>query len=319
MGARERFAERARTPAARIIVYVLMRNGFPRIWRRWTLLLCAGVCGWALAQDMVLEVILLKYRTPEQVIPIVQPLLPRDASISGIQNQLVVRTTPANLQEIRKVLAKVDTQPRRLIITVRQDATGDSRRRDAEISGNVGGDHARVIVPGGAGQRGGTVVIQDENDRVRARVFDTRSVTSDRNAQTAQVLEGNVALISAGQSVPVRRQRVVRNAVGGRVVEQVVEDVEYRDVVTAFYVRPRVAGDVVTLEVSPQHDTLSRETPGGVNVQRVATTVSGRLGEWIELGGVDRDRAERGTETLGTTIRAGSDTRRVLVKVEEAR
>jgi hypothetical protein len=296
-----------------------MQNDISSGFLRWALLPLWGACGWALAQSMVLEVIPLKYRTADQVIPIVQPLLPRDASISGLQNQLVIRTTPANLEEIKRVLASVDTMPRRLIITVRQDAEVDARRRDAGVSGRVGGDQARVVVPGGSDRRGGTVVLQDGDNRVRARVFDTRSVESDRNTQTVQVLEGNSALISAGRSVPVPRQRIARTVVGGRVVEQVVEDVEYRDVVTGFYVRPRLTGDVVTLEVSPQHDTLSREIPGGVNVQRVATTVSGRLGEWIELGGLGQDRAERRSELLGATSRAGSDTRRVLIKVEEAR
>lgn len=286
---------------------------------RWALLALTGVCGWALAQSMVLEVIPLKYRTADQVIPIVQPLLPRDASVSGLQNQLVIRTTPANLEEIKRVLASVDAMPRRLIITVRQDAELDARRRDAEVSGRIGSDQARAIVPGGSTPRGGTVVLQDGENRVGARVFDTRSVESDRNTQTVQVLEGNSALIGTGRSVPVPRQRIVRNVVGGRVVEQVVEVVEFRDVVTGFYVRPRITGDLVTLEVSPQHDTLSREIPGAVNVQRLVTTVSGRLGEWIELGGLGQDRAERRSELLGSSSRGGSDSRRVLIKVEAAR
>ena len=298
---------------------MLMQNDISSGFLRWALLPFAGVWGCVLAQSMVLEVIPLKYRTADQVIPIVQPLLPRDASISGLQNQLVIRTTPANLEEIKRVLASVDAMPRRLVITVRQDADVAASRRDAEVSGRVGSDQARVVVPGSSERRGGTVVLQDGDNRVRARVFDTQSVESDRNAQTVQVLEGNSALINAGRSVPVPRRRIVRNVVGGRVVEQVVEDVEYRDVVSGFYVRPRLTGDTVTLEVSPQHDTVSRDMPGAVNVQRVVTTVSGRLGEWIELGGLGQDHAGQRSVLLGLTSRAGSDTRRVLIKVEEAR
>lgn len=48
----------------------------------------------------MLEVIPLKYRTAEQVIPIILPMLAREGGVSGLQNQLVVRTTPANLEEI---------------------------------------------------------------------------------------------------------------------------------------------------------------------------------------------------------------------------
>ena len=45
--------------------------------------------------------------------------------------------------------------------------------------------------------------------------------------------------------------------VGGQVVEQVVDSTEYRDVTTGFYVRPRLAGDRVMLDISPQRESLS--------------------------------------------------------------
>src|SRR5262245_32189996 len=87
------------------------------------------------AQNTVLEVIPLKYRAAEQVIPVLKPLLDPRGSISGMQNQLIIRTTPANLAELRKALASIDAMPRRLIITVRQDADIDRGRTNAEVSG----------------------------------------------------------------------------------------------------------------------------------------------------------------------------------------
>lgn len=278
-----------------------------------TVVVCASVS----AQTTVLEVIPLKFRSTEQVIPIIQPMLAREGSVSGFQNQLIVRTTPANLQEIRRVLASIDTAPRRLLITVKQDADIERSRRATEISGSVGNDRARVIVPDSGERRGGNVVIQDGDDRLRARVLDTRSAESDRNTQTIQVLEGNSAFIRVGQSVPVPNRQVVRSVVGGRVVEQVVDTVEYRDVATGFHVMPRVSGDRVTLDVNPQRETLDLQLPGAINVQRVVTTVSGRLGEWIEIGGSGQDRSEQGSVLLGSISRSGTDNRRVLIRVEE--
>lgn len=278
-----------------------------------TVVVCASVS----AQTTVLEVIPLKFRSTEQVIPIIQPMLAREGSVSGFQNQLIVRTTPANLQEIRRVLASIDTAPRRLLITVKQDADIERSRRATEISGSVGNDPARVIVPDSGERRGGNVVIQDGDDRLRARVLDTRSAESDRNTQTIQVLEGNSAFIRVGQSVPVPNRQVVRSVVGGRVVEQVVDTVEYRDVATGFHVMPRVSGDRVTLDVNPQRETLDLQLPGAINVQRVVTTVSGRLGEWIEIGGSGQDRSEQGSVLLGSISRSGTDNRRVLIRVEE--
>ena len=45
-------------------------------------LLC--VTGAALSQGTVLEVIPLRYRTAPEVIPVIQPMLAREGSVSGI-------------------------------------------------------------------------------------------------------------------------------------------------------------------------------------------------------------------------------------------
>jgi type II secretory pathway component GspD/PulD (secretin) len=277
------------------------------------------VFGAAHAQSTVLEVIPLRYRAAHEVIPIIQPLLPPEASVSGVQSQLVVRTTPANLEEIRRILASIDVAPRQLLITVRQDADISRQRSRAEVSGSVGGEHGRVTVPGGRETRGGNVVLRDGDDRVRANVQESVSTASDRNTQSVRVMEGREAYVSVGQSVPVRERQVRRTVVGGQVVEQVVEGRQYRDVATGFYVVPRITGDRVTLDVSPQRESMSRQVPGAVNVQSVTTTVSGRLGEWMEIGGLNRDASGQQTVILGRSTSATRDSRRVLVKVDEIR
>jgi type II secretory pathway component GspD/PulD (secretin) len=274
----------------------------------------------ALAQATVLEVIPLRYRTAQEVIPVIQPMLAREGSVSGMQGQLIVRTTPANLEEIRRILASIDTLPRQLVITVRQDADTDRSRRTAEVSGSVGGEHGRVTVPPASRDRsGGNVILREGDDRVRAHVVEGRELGTERTAQTVRVLEGREAWVQVGQSVPIRERQVQRTVVGGRVVEQVVEGTQYRDVTTGFYVLPRIAGDRVTLDVRPQRETLSDPVRGGVNVQSVTTTVSGRLGEWMEIGAVGQDASGQQTVLLGRTATAVRDNRRVLLKVEEAR
>src|SRR5262245_64972253 len=103
--------------------------------------------GTALAQGTILEVIPLRYRQAAEVIPIIQPMLTREGSVSGFQGQLVVRTTPANLEEIKRILADVDAAPRQLLISVRHDLAGERSRSQADVSATVGNDHARVTIP----------------------------------------------------------------------------------------------------------------------------------------------------------------------------
>jgi type II secretory pathway component GspD/PulD (secretin) len=271
------------------------------------------------AQTTVLEVVPLRYRMAQEVIPIIQPMLAREGSVSGFQGQLVIRTTPANLEEIKRILASLDTAPRQLLITVRQDALVDRSRSAAEVSGSVGGDHGRVTVPGSSESRGGSVVLHEGDDSVRLHVIEGSGSQSDRNTQSVRVMEGREAFVRVGESVPVRERQVQRSVVGARVVEQVVETTQYRDAATGFYVLPRISGDRVTLDISTQRESLSRPVQGGVSVQSVVTTVSGRLGEWMEIGGIGQDASGQQSVLLGRTTTASRDSRRVLIKVEEAR
>jgi type II secretory pathway component GspD/PulD (secretin) len=279
------------------------------------LLLGGFLAGSAVAQTVV-EVIQLRYRQADQVIPVLQPLLGREASISNFQNQLVIRATAAELAQIKGVLASIDTPPRRLLITVRQDSDVSGSRREAELSGSIGNDQARVTVPGSGSREGGNVILRDGDDRLRARVVDSTQAGSERIGQTVQVLEGYTAFIRAGESRPVRNRQVVRSMVNGQWVDRVIETTDYRDATTGFNVRPRLQGDRVTLDIDPQRETFDDQRRGAVNVQRVATTVSGRLGEWISLGGIGEERSDDRSGILSTRSVRSSDQRGVQVKVE---
>jgi type II secretory pathway component GspD/PulD (secretin) len=116
-----------------------------------------------------------------------------------------------------------------------------------------------------------------------------------------------------GQSLPLPLRQVVLGPNGAVVTDSTV----YRDIGQGFYAAPRLAGDRITLEISPQFDTPGNQGYGSVNTQRISTTVSGRLGEWIELGGSGQQTGgrERGNLSVGTSeVR---DNRSVWLLVEE--
>jgi hypothetical protein len=284
--------------------------------------LCA-VAGWlvvlslAWAQEIVLEVIPLRYRTVEQVLPVIRPMLAGGGTASGLQGKLVVRTTPANMEEVRRILLDIDTPPRRLLISVRQDSQADYAARQAEVSGSIGTDRGRIRAQDGSGRHDAGAEARAGDSRLRARVLDSGAAASDRYSQTVQATEGSPAYIRVGESVPVPQGGVVGTYGRAPYGEAVVGATEYRDVTSGFYAVARVAGDRVTLEISPRREALSSQIQGGVNVQQVVTTVSGRLGEWIEVAGLTQSADAGQSVLLGRTGARASDTRRVLVKVEE--
>lgn len=242
-----------------------------------------------------LEIIPLRHRSVEQVIPVLRPLLERDGVLSGQGYQLIVRASPANLAEIKAALAVIDIQARRLLVHVRFGQTGEEAHQQAGVAGSIGSEGARISARAGA----------------------SMATSSEHIDQTIQVLEGGRALIAAGQTRPVQQRQVTR-APGGYIVS---ETSTLQTIATGFEVVPRLVGTgtgrgEVQLEVSPQRETPGT-IPGSVQGQRMVTTVRARLGEWVEIGGTAEQRA---AGQRGIASYAGSNaqaTRSIWVKVEE--
>lgn len=257
-----------------------------------------------------LEIINLRHRSAEELLPVIRPLLNQDEMVSGMDYQLILRASPHNIAQIKHLLEGIDTLPRSLKITVMQDVDSETVARLTEFSGSVGlGRNARLTAQGGvnAGTGQGT-------DSLNARIVSTHQLEDDRKTQQLRVLEGNRALVRSGQNIAVPQRQVVQTPWG----TQVVETTQYRDVASGFYVLPRVHGDTVTVEISTQNDSLA---PGQnayptTRIQNTSGTVSGRLGEWMSLGGVNQ---QSNTDSLTITTRSTSrlnEQRNVLIKVE---
>lgn len=281
------------------------------------LLLCLlSIMPIAAVAQQEMEIIPLRNRTVDQVMPVIRPLVEPGGALSGMNNQLILRASRKNREEIKQALAALDTPTRSLVIRVSQNRDAAMERSGAEAYGSVGNDHTRITQRRtGAAAGGGTVEIRQGGSVVGAQVVETRSTRTASAAQSVQVVEGGRAYINVGQSLPMPLRQVVVGPGGAVVTDSVV----YRDIGQGFYAEPRLAGDRVTLEISPQFDTPGNAGYGSANTQRVSTTVSGRLGEWIELGGSGQQAAgsSRGNLSVGTSdVR---DNRSIWLLVEEVK
>lgn len=263
-------------------------------------------CLAAFAAGMQLEVIPLKHRTVNDVIPVLRPLVAPGGALTGTANQLIIKSTPANIAEIKGVLDRIDRAQRRLLITVRQDTAGGMDRDQRALSGAWSSGDVGV-----AGGRGGVVIGTRDGDgnHVEYRSRSRSSDSENRNSFTVQTLEGSPAFIRAGSLVPVPTRTVT--VAPGVAVRQ--DTVEYHDASSGFYVLPRLHGDTVTLLVAPR---LSGGGPGGFDVQDVETTVSGRLGQWLRIGGISGSSHRHSGGVLSESQRQSRMQRSILLKVE---
>jgi hypothetical protein len=228
-----------------------------------------------------LEVLQLRHRGAAEVVETLRPLIEEGGSISGMGDKILVRASAGNRAELRKALAAIDTAPRRLTITVIQDNQA-----------------------GGEGSGAGTPL---------GRVWSSRGSAADRSDQRVQVIEGGSAFIRLGYSLPIPLRQVAVGPLGAAVSETIV----YRDIGTGFYAQPRLNGDRVTLEISPRQESFSATDAAAVRFARLGTTVSGRLGEWMELGAANQALSAERSGVARYSTRGSLEARRVLLKVEE--
>jgi len=264
--------------------------------------------------DGQMEILRLKHRTAEELIDALRPLVEKGGSISGMQDKIIVRASAGNRAQIRAALAAVDTAPRRLMISVKQDNTASGQSGAADVTGSVGRAGVRIGKPD-HGRGGAAVDLGHGDNPVRSRVWSSRGAASDRASQQVQVIEGGRAFIEIGYSLPLPLRQAVIGPGGAVLSEAVV----YRDIGTGFYARPRLSGDRVTLEISPQQESMSLTEAGAVRSSRLSTTVSGPLGEWIEIGAANQESAADRSGTLSYSTRGSLDSRRVLLRVDELR
>ncbi len=166
--------------------------------------------------QQALEIIPLRHRTVEQVLPSLQPLLEPGATLSGSRGQLFLRASPSNAEDIKRALAAIDRPSKRLQISVRLGDALEHQRRDLQASGSVGSNGVRFS---GSAQ-------------------DSRTSAGERVDQRLQVLEGSRAYIATGQSRPLRLP-------DGTVIQERA---------SGFEVLPRLSGGLVHLDIAQQRE-----------------------------------------------------------------
>lgn len=261
-------------------------------------LLAALLLGLCLPLQAATEVIPLNYRSADEVIGVVQSVLGNEGRVSPYGNQLIVNASPAKIDEVRQLLGQLDTRPRRLLISVESADSNYQSDRGYRVDGSLSAGDAEVQL--GRGE-------VDGRDQVRI----IRRSTDSRGGgtQQVQVTEGHPALIQVGQSVPLT---TTSTGPYGRIYQ----DTQYRNVTRGFYVTATLSGELVHVAISSQHDRLNAHDPRVIDVQSTDTRVSGRLGEWITLGGVSQQAHSSDGDVLRHHTTQGREDMSLRLKVE---
>jgi len=243
-----------------------------------------------------MEVIELNFRNADELLPTVQSVLGQDGNASAYGQKLIVNAPPAKIRELRELLAQLDTRPRRLLISVDRGQNQQGSLNEFAVDGTISGGNAEIKIGQG-----------EINGKDQVRIIRSTSAGGSSHIQQIQTNEGYAALIQGGQSVPI-------NSTWTDGKGNIHQQTDYRDLNQGVYVTATVSGDQVMLDISNQHNRLSGS--GQINLEQVATRVSGRLGQWIELGGIGSEQNQQGRDILHSTSGQSSNSMQLKVKVE---
>ncbi|HUX63845.1 hypothetical protein [Sulfuricella sp.] len=184
-------------------------------------------------------------------------------SVGGGQYQLFVRASDKGLRDIERLLAELDRARKNLRITLQQDVARSGGCSSQCVSGVGRAGDVRIILPGNASSDNSALVIGGgQEDSLRYRITRSAGSTQDNTSQFINVLEGAPAFI-----------RVTYG-----------QDTQFLNVTTGFDVLPHLNGDRVELEIASRLSFVGNQGIQDVRFQDFSTTVSARLGEWVELG-----------------------------------
>ena len=143
-----------------------------------------------------------------------------------MNNQLILRASRKNRDEIKQALAALDTPARQLVIRVTQNRDAVMNRSGAEPSAAS----ATIMCASPSRRRASQPVAarwsSAERFGRRRTGGGNRSTRTASAAQSVQVVEGGRAFINVGQSIPLPMQQVVLGPGGAIVTNTTV----YRDI-----------------------------------------------------------------------------------------
>ena len=242
------------------------------------------------------------HQPAHDLLPMIEPLYRNQAKLTARNNSLIVKAPEPVIQEISELLKQLDKPLQNLLIEVSSALDGNENLQQNSIEGRIkpGSD---VVIRGSAPDTGNpNTTIRYKKDGSVVKTTHTRRSSSRSSPDNYRIraVEGTWAHIQIGQRVPYYntegtygiKNRYWRNSV------------EFEDVTSGFEVLPTLNGNHVTLKVRPHNRSMNRQYPDRINTRSVDTVVTGKLGQWIYLGGAINQLNENSSGYTHSTRRS---------------
>lgn len=269
------------------------------MWKKYFLpVLLALFCHAGFGMETVLDVVPLQNRPAAEIQPLLQPLLTSSDRVIADGTRLIVRAAPAHMQEIRKLIARLDRGMENLLIQVIQGRNISAQQLNARIQARIHldlDDHAK------------------SKAHITGNYYQTRSHDVAENTQTIRTLNGQPAHIEIGKLYSIPTLQIYQPGYG---YPGIVGATTLIEASTGIAVLPRLTGkgDRVLISISPWSEQLQFNNQ--IDMQSAATTIEAKLGEWVEIGAIGEDSRFQQNGLSSRTYRSKRDNLHILLKVD---
>lgn len=226
----------------------------------------------AFSQGMMTKVIELNYVPADKVIQLIQPLVQPGEKISGSGQTLIVSVSSQTLTQIRSVLHQIDVPPVTFNVSVYQ---GDPNWLSAQNSNDVS--------------------------------YSTQSPSEVQRSQSVKVMNGQTAMISTDQQIP------IVTAVGGGFYPGVAY--QQHNINNGLLVMPVMQGSQVKLSVKRVRQQQNAAGGQQFDNQQVDTTIMAPLNKWVSLGSAEGAQDPDSSSTSYSAGRSFSQNSTLYIRV----
>lgn len=251
--------------------------------------------------DAEFKIISLQHRFAEDILSSIQPLVGSEGSVTALQNNLIIRASSENMLQIEQVIATLDTVRQNLKITVKRENNLNTQDNQIGVSGR---------------KRIGNVAISNNRypntrqDGVQVDITNKQSDAYNSSNQFINVVDGERAFISTGQSIPYTQEWVLLTK---RYI-QMQRVTEFVEINTGFAVRPRSIGNQIELEITPRFSQPNQS--GVIDFETLTTIVRVNKGDWLDLGGIMQQKDDVSRAILSRSNNGQSTSSHLLIRVE---
>jgi hypothetical protein len=268
--------------------------------------LIAITCCINTAQGQDVRVIQVHYRSANEFVEMVKPLLSSDGVISADSrsNTLMVMDSPEKVAFVEQFVRDHDQPQPQLRVEVKFSLNDYSRKDSFEADVDIQGDNWRITNT--KKHRHG------EGTDISVYVNSERQNRDRENISMIQVNSGSVAYIATGKRIPYTE----RWASISRHHALITETTVFEQVDTGFEVRPVLTGSQILVSITPRLSYVDelggRDT---IFFTEAVTELSVQPGQWVEISSNTAEDDEVFNEIFKTSQKDGKQITSIQLRI----